>query len=224
MKPLSEYLTREARLSRLRDKQWQIERDRRRTREERRMRRISLTLDALLLLFFLALMCVVAFSNKALAESGEPVPVGTETTVSPVEVLKERKLEAALAVADVNKEAEEPTSYTEWFRANATRVEDCKLTHYCAELYPHICGTGDGITSTGVPVTAYWSCAVDPTVIPYGAAIMVDYGDGVEFRKAQDRGPGVKGNHLDLAVASHAEANSLGIKNATVYWLMEETA
>lgn len=27
-------------------------------------------------------------------------------------------------------------------------------TAYCTEEYPHICGTGDGITASGAPVTA----------------------------------------------------------------------
>lgn len=42
MKPFDEYLNREAKRSMLRDKQWQIERDRRRTREERKMRRLTM--------------------------------------------------------------------------------------------------------------------------------------------------------------------------------------
>lgn len=30
---------------------------------------------------------------------------------------------------------------------------DFKLTHYCTELIDHICGTGDGITSSGTQIT-----------------------------------------------------------------------
>ena len=61
-------------------------------------------------------------------------------------------------------------------RANI--IEDCTITYYCAEKYAHICGTGDGLTATGSYVTPYVSCAVDPSVIPYGSTVIVDYGDG----------------------------------------------
>ena len=115
--------------------------------------------------------------------------------------------------------AQEPKTYADLFRENANVIENCKITHYCVEQYEHICGTGDGITSTGVPVTAGWTCAVDPDVIPYGCEVMVDYGDRVEFWKAQDCGGSVKGNHIDLAVETHAEALEKGVENAIVYFM-----
>lgn len=121
-----------------------------------------------------------------------------------------------------NQPAQEPVYYEDWFRENANIIPDCEITHYCTEKYKHICGTGDGLTSTGVPVTAGWTCAVDPSVIPYGSEIMVDYGDRVEFYKAQDCGAWIKGNHIDLAVGTHEEALELGIKSATVYWMEVE--
>lgn len=118
--------------------------------------------------------------------------------------------------------AQEPKTYADLFRENANVIENCKITHYCVEQYEHICGTGDGITSTGVPVTAGWTCAVDPSVIPYGAEVMVDYGDKVEFWKAQDCGGAIKGSHIDLAVSTHELAEELGVKYATVYWMEVE--
>jgi 3D (Asp-Asp-Asp) domain-containing protein len=48
---------------------------------------------------------------------------------------------------------------------------------------------------------------------------MVDYGDRVEFWKAQDCGIGVNGNHIDLAVETHAEAMEKGVEMATVYFM-----
>ena len=85
-----------------------------------------------------------------------------------------------------------------------------------------LCGTGDGITATGVPVTPDWTCAVDPSVIPFGADVMVDYGDSVAFYKAQDGGGAIKSNHIDLAVDTHQNALKAGKTTATVYW-MEDT-
>lgn len=101
-------------------------------------------------------------------------------------------------------------------------IEECEITHYCAERYPHICGTGDGLTATGTKVTPYVSCAVDPRYIPYGSTVMVDFGDGdLHYYVADDCGGAIKGNHIDLCVSTHAEANNLGTKTATVYWCKE---
>lgn len=78
---------------------------------------------------------------------------------------------------------------------------DC--TAYCCEAYPHICGTGDGITASGAPVTAGVSVAVDPEVIPLGSWLYIE---GVGIRKAQDIGSKVKQNRLDVAVDTHENA------------------
>jgi 3D (Asp-Asp-Asp) domain-containing protein len=48
---------------------------------------------------------------------------------------------------------------------------------------------------------------------------MVDYGDRVEFYKAQDCGGAIVGNHIDLAVATHDEAVGKGRLTATVYFV-----
>lgn len=135
------------------------------------------------------------------------------------EILKEIELNNALMFADVNKPASEPVTYESWFRENAERIDDCEITRYCCEAREHICGTGDGITATGVPVTPDWTCAVDPSVIPFGADVMVDYGDSVAFYKAQDCGGAIKGNHIDLAVDTHQRALEAGRTTATVYWM-----
>lgn len=102
----------------------------------------------------------------------------------------------------------------------ANRIEGCLITYYCCELYPHICGTGDGFTASGAPVEAGVSCAVDPSRIPLGSKVVVDYGDGVLHEYiAQDVGAWVNGAHIDLAVATHDEALQMGRKTATVYWM-----
>ena len=147
------------------------------------------------------------------------VPVHSEDFNEPVPSHEDLVFESIVIAADVNKPAEEPITYEDWFRNNANRISNCEITHYCAEKYEHICGTGDGITASGVPITANWTCAVVPRVIPYGAEVMVDYGDRVEFWKAQDCGSAINGNHIDLAVETHAEAMRMGIMTADVYWL-----
>lgn len=107
--------------------------------------------------------------------------------------------------------------------ARAHKIENCKITFYCCERRPHICGTGDGITAAGNEVTPGVSCAA-PKGVPLGATVMIDWGDGdIEYRRADDRGDAVRGDHFDLAVPTHSEALELGVKYATVYWCEEET-
>lgn len=105
--------------------------------------------------------------------------------------------------------------------ARAHVIEDCAITFYCNERYPHICGTGDGIAADGTPALAWATCAVDPDAIPIGSTVMVNLGDGEGMRALIANDTGVKGNHLDICVGSHAEAEQLGRRTATVYWCEE---
>lgn len=125
-------------------------------------------------------------------------------------------------IGEVDAEAEENRLIEEALLARAHKIEDCLITYYCCEKYPHICGTGDGLTALGGEVLPGVSCAVPPG-IPLGSTIMIDWGDGdLEYRRADDRGGGVKGNHIDLAVPTHEGALEQGVKFATVYWAEEE--
>lgn len=99
-------------------------------------------------------------------------------------------------------------------------IDDCTVTFYCAEKYPHICGTGDGIARDGTPVIPWATCAVDPSIIPLGSTVMVDLGDG-ELLTLVANDTGVRGNHIDICVPTHAEALRLGIQTSTVYWCEE---
>ncbi len=96
---------------------------------------------------------------------------------------------------------------------------DFKLTHYCCEKRNHICGTGDGVTATGTQVTAGRTIAVDPKVIPYGSEVYIE---GYGFRTAEDTGGAIKGNHIDIAVGVHEEANDFGVKSGGVWLLVRK--
>ncbi len=102
-------------------------------------------------------------------------------------------------------------------------IDECTVTFYCNEQYPHICGTGDGIAADGTQVLPWATCAVDPSIIPLGSTVMIDLGDGEGTRTlvANDTGGAIKGNHIDLCVGSHEEALQLGRRTATVYWCKE---
>lgn len=77
-------------------------------------------------------------------------------------------------------------------------------TAYCTEKRQHICGTGTGITASGQPIQADVTVAADQTLLPYGTVIYIE---DVGIRIVQDKGNGVQGNHLDVAVSgSHEDA------------------
>ena len=95
-------------------------------------------------------------------------------------------------------------------------IGECTITHYCCEAYEHICGDGDGLTATGIPV-APGMVAVDPDVIPLGSTVIID---GQAYLVA-DTGEAVRGNHVDIAVESHQEALELGTRTAEV-WVVED--
>ena len=110
--------------------------------------------------------------------------------------------------------------------ASAHRLDNVTVTHYC--ICQRCCGKSSdhpayGITASGRRATPYVSVAVDPSVIPLGADVLVDYGDGeIHYYRADDTGSGVDGRHIDLCVGSHAEALRMGVKTATVYWVAQE--
>lgn len=97
---------------------------------------------------------------------------------------------------------------------------DYSITHYCTEKYKHICGTGSGITATGTTVTAGRTVAVDPSVIPYGTTIYIE---GYGFRVAEDCGGAVNGNHIDVAVETHADAYIMGSGYKGVWILVKNS-
>ena len=94
-----------------------------------------------------------------------------------------------------------------------------KLTHYCTELYKHICGTGTGITATGTQVAAGRTIAVDPKVIPYGSQVYIE---GYGWRTAEDCGGSVKNKQIDIAVETHADALSMGVTNGGIWLLVKK--
>lgn len=106
--------------------------------------------------------------------------------------------------------------------ARSRVIEDCIITFYCNEQYPHICGTGDGIAYDGTPAISWATCAVDPDLIPIGSTVMVDLGDGEGLRTLVANDTGVIGNHIDVCVGSHSEALQLGHMKATVYYCEED--
>jgi 3D (Asp-Asp-Asp) domain-containing protein len=87
-----------------------------------------------------------------------------------------------------------------------------KITHYCP---CNTCNGGWGAyTAWAGKIIPGQTIAVDPTVIPKLATVYID---GYGYRIAEDCGGAVKGNHIDMAVSSHAEVNRLGVVYKDVY-------
>lgn len=91
---------------------------------------------------------------------------------------------------------------------------ECVLTAYCCEKYRHICGTGTGLTASGLPVQP-GMVAVDPDVIPLGSRVFIN---GVEYLAA-DIGGSIKGNKIDIAMETHQEADAFGRQAAEVWFI-----
>lgn len=192
---------------------------RRRTRMEHRQRRarniwlVTIFLWASFLVILLLLLPPrVSATEHALPEN--PGPVSYTETIRPE--LPEEDAREEEAQEDFENEKIEAA-----LLEKAIRLDDVTVTHYdpCVKC----CGKTDGITATGVPVTPYYTVAVDPEVIPLGSEVLVDYGDGViHYYRAEDTGGGVNGKHIDLCVTDHTEALTLGVRQATVWFLPTE--
>lgn len=194
-----------------------LTREERRRRSQRRLQLITYLLFLLLLLAWLLsymAMTVEAGPQETAVEApesardgrlpGDDIPATTRCymTEDEIKATENELIEAALL-------------------ARSHKLEDVTITFYCCEEYPHICGTGTGITASGRRVTPYVSCAVDPDFIPLGSTIMIEYNGEMVYLRADDTGPAVKGNHIDIAVSGHQEALSLGVKTADVWWCEE---
>lgn len=92
-------------------------------------------------------------------------------------------------------------------------------TAYCTEEYPHICGTGDGITASGQPIQADVTVAADRTLLPYGTVLYIE---GVGVRVVQDKGADVQGYHLDVAVDTHENALAWSGYGEHRVWIIKE--
>lgn len=103
--------------------------------------------------------------------------------------------------------------YSEW------EVGEFETTAY-APLDPKaiegMCYQGDpSVTATGARTTPGRTIAVDPKVIPYGSRVYVQ---GVGWRVAEDTGGAIKGNKLDVCVASRSEAFDYGRQRVRVMY------
>lgn len=131
-----------------------------------------------------------------------------------IEVDKNNELTQSLDVANTTIQDLQSIEYELIYLGNF------KLTHYCNEKYDHICGHGNGLTSTGTKTTVGKTIAVDPSVIPYGTKVYIE---GYGWRVAEDCGGGVNQKHIDILVDTHTQAESIGVKNGGVWILVQKS-
>lgn len=193
------------------------------TREERRQRS-QRRLQLLTYLCFVLLLLAWLASYLVMTVEAEPA----ETATKPPESAQDASLPGddtpALVrcyLTEEEREEAENELIEAALLARSHKLEDVTITFYCCEQYPHICGTGNGITASGRRVTPYVSCAVDPNVIPLGSTVMLEYNGDIVYLRADDTGGGVNGDHIDIAVPLHQEALDLGVKHADIYWCEE---
>jgi 3D (Asp-Asp-Asp) domain-containing protein len=193
-----------------------LTREERRRRSQRRLQLITYLLFLILLLAWLGSYLIMtveaepptlhkmapAAEDGSLPGDDTPATTRCYLTGEEMEAAENELIEAALL-------------------ARSHKLEGATITFYCCEERPHICGTGTGITASGRRVTPYVSCAVDTDIIPLGSNIMIEHNGGMVYLRADDTGPAVKGDHIDIAVKGHSEALSLGVQTADIWWCEE---
>lgn len=118
-------------------------------------------------------------------------------------------------LAEITRREQERQAQAEAYAAleGYQYLGECEITAYCA--CAECCGKwADGYTATGLEL-APGMCAVDPEVVPLGSTVIID---GQRYLAADT---GVTGNHIDIAVMSHNEAQKRGTRQAEV-WVVEE--
>lgn len=97
----------------------------------------------------------------------------------------------------------------------AVYLGNFRITHYCA--CSKCCGKWGNATAWAGAIVPGYTIAVDPKVIPKLSTVYID---GYGYRRAEDCGGAIKGNKIDVAVASHSEAMKMGVAYKDV-WLLK---
>ena len=119
----------------------------------------------------------------------------------------------------IEEDPEESQKIVEAIKAKSNVIHNCAVTGYAPELvekYKHMNSDGKGnyLTASGQWVRRGCVVAVDPSVIPLGATVVI--GDDVYL--ALDTG--VMGNVVDIMM-SPEEALEFGVSYQDVWWVME---
>lgn len=184
-------------------------------------------LEILVIIFLSILMATIFFLPEIIARAQEREAVYAEE-FGCEETELDGMAEAELEYYTKEPYPEEPFEEEKTEAAilsKANRIDGVLVTFYSIDS----CGKSPddpwyGITSTGVKAQPYHTLAVDPKVIPYGASVAIDYGDGnLQYYFAEDCGGAIKGKHVDVCLENNEDCFQMGrIENTTLWWWFEE--
>lgn len=154
-------------------------------------------------------------------ELAEKLALTSEMEQLEVALVAARRENAAIleenAQITAEKEAAETTRVELLESFGLTHVGEYYATAYCCEEYPHICG-GNGVTASGTKPTPGITCAADWSVFPPGTWLYIE---GVGMRRVEDSGSAIKGNRLDIAIDTHANALRWGGQGTHHVWVLD---
>ena len=106
------------------------------------------------------------------------------------------------------------TSTASFPEGKARYLGTYKITGY--DVCVACCGKTDGVTASGTQATVGRTCAAAAD-LPFGTRIWID---GIGERTVEDRGGGVRGQHIDVLVEDHAAAYA--ITGYYQVWILED--
>lgn len=152
--------------------------------------------------------------NERLKEENQRL----QTKISQYETLtyslvdENNSLKTNLIPDDANSNSNSNETNSNSDNENLSYLGEFTLTHYPKEIF-------SGYTATETLVTPGRTIAVDPNVIPLGTKVYIE---GYGYRIAEDTGGGIKGNKIDIGVATYDEAIQLGKKSGIKVWIVNE--
>ncbi len=145
-----------------------------------------------------------------LAAGGLPgVPPAVAHAMTPTPTPEPSAPVAQLHTSDQAKEmgGEKPANYQKELKMVATAYAPG----------PHDNAQWGNLTHLGTQVRP-GVIAVDPRVIPLGSKVFIQYENGRgEYARAEDTGGAIKGNRIDIAMRTVAEAKKFGMQDVTVF-------
>lgn len=162
---------------------------------------------------------IIGMSTWIALSSLFPVHYPNPDPQPPVSSLGQPTAQIVVEPAVVGEDPEESQKIVEAIKAKSNVIHNCAVTGYAPELvekYKHMNSDGKGnyLTASGQWVRRGCVVAVDPSVIPLGATVVI--GDNVYL--ALDTG--VMGNVVDIMM-SPEEALEFGVSYQDVWWVME---
>ena len=168
------------------------------------------TCITLLMTLFLLLHTQTAFAAQS-SFSSDAADIAVNNLKS-ADFISTMAAEAANQVVESAEDSYEAMSLNHSASGHALQsLGTFKTTAYCP---CRSCSEGWGRrTSTGAVAQSGHTIAVDPRVIPYGSKVMIN---GVIYT-AEDKGGGVKGNHIDIFFDSHSQSRQYGVRKVEVF-------